>query len=117
MVRAVNESDASGGMLEVLAKGQSAKSRPKHNNVFAVHPQQIFRGLNENANKSWNCERDIPAAVRSADLQSAVSPNCIRLDVSTEAGAANSQPSADCKSAIQQITNLRYIGRGTIRKN
>ena len=40
--------------------------------------------------------------LRSADFQSAVSPNCIRQ------GVGHPQRPADYKSAIRQIGNLRY---------
>ncbi len=45
---------------------------------------------------------------RSADLQSAVSPNCIRQGVGSAGELGAFERAADCKSAIQQIANLRY---------
>ena len=44
----------------------------------------------------------------SADFQSAVSPNCIRQGVGDTEKLANFRQRADCKSAKQQIENLRY---------
>ena len=51
---------------------------------------------------------------RSADFQSAVSQNFILLSVWRLGAAANAQISADYKSAIRQIENLRYeLGLGS----
>jgi hypothetical protein len=47
---------------------------------------------------------------RSADFQSAVSPNCIRQSVGSVPRAAVPQRLAECNSAIQQSTSLRYHG-------
>ncbi len=47
--------------------------------------------------------------VRSADFQSAVSPNCIRQGVQILASVASYGRQADCKSAIQQSRTLRYL--------
>jgi ATP-dependent DNA helicase RecQ len=46
---------------------------------------------------------------RSADLQSAVSQNCILPVVTDSESVGEPRRPADCKSAIQQITNLRYV--------
>ena len=46
---------------------------------------------------------------RSADLQSAVSQNCILRKSSNSGPPGNIRDPADCKSAIQQIANLRYV--------
>ena len=48
------------------------------------------------------------AHARSAELHSAVSQNCILRPVRRFHGLTNNERSADCKSAIQQIKNLRY---------
>jgi carboxypeptidase Q len=48
-------------------------------------------------------------SARSADLQSAVSRNCILLGARIFRSAQRLRRLADCKSAIQQIANLRYI--------
>src|SRR5438067_1708550 len=48
----------------------------------------------------------------SADFQSAVSQNCILLAVAMPRGAGAFGRSADCKSATQQIKNLRYARAG-----
>jgi nitrite reductase (NADH) large subunit len=45
----------------------------------------------------------------SADLQSAVSRNCIPLPARATQSAANFGRHADFKSAIQQVENLRYL--------
>src|SRR5207302_11413253 len=45
---------------------------------------------------------------RSADFQSAVSQNCILLAVAMPRDVGAFGRSADCKSATQQIKNLRY---------
>src|SRR5947207_3299268 len=49
-----------------------------------------------------------PHLGRSADFQSAVSQNCILPAVGYRAACSCSRCPADCKSAIQQIENLRY---------
>ena len=55
---------------------------------------------------------------RSADLQSAVSQNCILRDLANPTSdlaiqrVFKNRAPADCKSAIQQITNLRYVRAG-----
>jgi hypothetical protein len=46
---------------------------------------------------------------RSADLQSAVSQNCILRSVASSNAFEKSERSAEFNSAIQQITNLRYF--------
>jgi hypothetical protein len=48
---------------------------------------------------------------RSVDFQSAVSPNCIRQGIDPAGGLRTLDRDADCKSAIQQIENLRYENR------
>src|SRR5437667_12671002 len=53
-------------------------------------------------------ERRRTARGRSADFQSAVSQNCILLAEHSFQRAENFRRPADCKSAIQQIKNLRY---------
>ena len=45
---------------------------------------------------------------RSADFQSAVSPNCIRQGVGLTTGVGLSQRLAECNSAIRQSITLRY---------
>src|SRR5687767_4925350 len=45
---------------------------------------------------------------RSADFQSAVSQNCILRAVPTRLSLACIERPADCKSALQEIANLRY---------
>src|SRR5439155_25291695 len=45
---------------------------------------------------------------RSADFQSAVSPNCIRQSVASVRRSGVAQRLAECNSAIQQSTTLRY---------
>ena len=46
---------------------------------------------------------------RSAELHSAVSPNCIRQGVRLFRKLAPSPRAAECNSAIRQIGNLRYF--------
>jgi hypothetical protein len=46
---------------------------------------------------------------RSADLQSAVSQNCILLSIPKAGALGSIRAPADYKSAIQQIANLRRI--------
>ena len=46
---------------------------------------------------------------RSADLQSAVSQNCILLSIAKAGALGGIRGPADYKSAIQQIANLRYV--------
>jgi hypothetical protein len=46
--------------------------------------------------------------MRSADLQSAVSQNYILQALDNPKSAGVMRRAADCKSAIQQIANLRY---------
>ena len=48
-------------------------------------------------------------AGRSADFQSAVSQNCILLSAARFEAAGVVPSPVDCKSAIQQIENLRYV--------
>jgi hypothetical protein len=48
------------------------------------------------------------ALSRSADFQSAVSPNCIRQGVGLVPRVGVSQRPAECNSAIRQSTTLRY---------
>lgn len=50
MIGAVNQHHSRGGILEVLTKGQPAKTRAQNDNVFAVHPEGIFRDAEEIAN-------------------------------------------------------------------
>ena len=45
----------------------------------------------------------------SAELHSAVSPNCIRQGVRLVRKLAPSPRAAECNSAIRQIGNLRYF--------
>src|SRR5438105_5401183 len=52
---------------------------------------------------------------RSADFQSAVSQNCILLAVAMPRDVGAFGRSADCKSATQQIKNLRYARAGVGR--
>ena len=52
---------------------------------------------------------------RSADFQSAVSQNCILLSAYRAATPAGVRCSADYKSAIRQIANLRYECEPTAR--
>ena len=47
---------------------------------------------------------------RSADFQSALSPNCIRRSVGSAPRSGVSDRLAECNSAIQQSTTLRYDG-------
>ncbi len=47
---------------------------------------------------------------RSADFQSAVSPNCIRQSAGSIPRVGVSQRLAECNSAIQQSSTLRYDG-------
>jgi serine/threonine protein kinase len=47
-------------------------------------------------------------SARSADFQSAVSPNCIRPSAASEATFSPPVRAADCKSAIRQTPSLRY---------
>src|SRR5204862_7252675 len=49
---------------------------------------------------------------RSADFQSAVSPNCIRQSLVSVPRGGVPQRLAECNSAIQQSTTLRYDGPG-----
>ena len=58
--------------------------------------------------RSVKCEGDPGVPLRSADFQSAVSPNYIRQRAQFWVALWNLQPSADCKSAIQQSATLRY---------
>ena len=80
------------------------------------HPMSGQRSPTDLANlcapgRSPQCYRSEslwPATIsRSADFQSAVSPNCIRP------GALPVGSAADYKSAIQQNTILRYFGCGS----
>src|SRR4051812_15178061 len=50
---------------------------------------------------------DLPR-MRSADFQSAVSQNSILQDARQANASGKVERSADCKSAIRQIENLRY---------
>src|ERR1041385_4590595 len=52
---------------------------------------------------------------RSAELHSAVSPNCIRQNVGQHRSASNLSRRADCKSAIQQNAILRYKAPSPLR--
>ena len=52
----------------------------------------------------------LPTCGRSADFQSAVSPNCIRQGVGSSQHLGLCQSFAECNSAIQQSTTLRYGG-------
>ena len=51
---------------------------------------------------------------RSADFQSAVSPICNRQGDGVARSARNVHHFADCKSAIQQIGNLRYAAKALV---
>jgi UDP-N-acetylglucosamine pyrophosphorylase len=59
---------------------------------------------------------DLPR-LRSADFQSAVSQNSILRGVGSSGGSRNAEPSADWKSAIQQIGNPRYKGEASTLLN
>ena len=54
----------------------------------------------------------IGLGLRSADLQSAVAPNCIRRAASEIEALGNFPSLADCKSALRQNAILRYFGSG-----
>ena len=51
---------------------------------------------------------------RSADFQSAVSPICNRQSVEKFQRCRLGRSAAECNSAIQQITNLRYVNASRV---
>src|SRR3954467_7390749 len=96
--------------------GRTPHHRPRGRPVAPVLTEVSDIAVRLNRNRpSEDREQAVElGSKRSADLQSVVSQNSILLMRRMQIAPWKFEPFADCKSAIQQIANLRYeLKRGT----